>query len=83
MLFRSHVLLLVHHVLGVRPAVDGIHVRPRLLAGLQRVEARVPVRDGWLRLDLRADASAPEGAAFTIPYRHGEMALAAAVRTLP
>ena len=77
------VLLLVHHVLGVRPAVDGIHVRPRLLAGLQRVEARLPVRDGWLRLDLRADASTRGGEEFIVPYRHGEMALAAAVRTLP
>jgi hypothetical protein len=77
------VLLLVNHVLGVRPGADGVHVRPRLLAGLQRVEARVPVRDGWLRLDLRADASAAAAAEFTIPYRHGEMALVASVRTLP
>jgi hypothetical protein len=77
------VLLFVHHVLGVRPAADGIHVRPRLLAGLQRVEARVPVRDGWLQLDLRADANAPAGVEFLVPYQDGEMTLAAAVRTIP
>jgi hypothetical protein len=76
------VLLLVNHVLGVRPGADGVHVRPRLLAGLRRVDARVPVRDGWLRLDLRADTNAPEGQAFFIPYRHGEMTLAAPVRPL-
>jgi hypothetical protein len=77
------VLLCVHHVLGVRPGVDGVHIRPRLLAGLQRVEARVPVRGGWLRLDLRADASAAAATEFILPYRHGEMALVAPVRTLP
>jgi GH15 family glucan-1,4-alpha-glucosidase len=76
------VLLCVHHVLGVRPGADGVHVRPRLLAGLQRVEARLPVRDGWLRLDLRADTGTRAGGEFLVPYQNGEMTLAAAVRPL-
>jgi len=46
------VLLLVHHVLGLRPEEDGIRVRPRLLPGMGRIEASFPVRRGRLELDL-------------------------------
>ena len=52
------ILLLVHHILGVRPGERDVRVRPRLLAGLGHVHARLPVRDGWLRLDLRAEPDA-------------------------
>jgi hypothetical protein len=47
------VLLLVHHVLGLRPEEDGLRIRPRLLPGMGRVEASFPVRDGRVELDLR------------------------------
>jgi len=46
------VLLLVHHVLGLRPEEDGIRIRPRLLPGMGRVEASFPVRGGRLELDF-------------------------------
>jgi len=75
-------LLLVQHVLGVRPGADALRVRPRLLPGLSHVHARVPVRDGWLRLDLRADASAPPDGEFVVPYAPGEMVVAGAVRPI-
>jgi hypothetical protein len=52
------VLLFVHHILGVRPGARGVHIRPRLLAGLQHVEARLPVGAGWLDLSLHAAESA-------------------------
>ncbi|MFO7693579.1 MAG: hypothetical protein R6V57_10885, partial [Vicinamibacterales bacterium] len=77
------VLLFVHHVLGVRPERDGVRVTPRLLAGMQGADARIPVRDGWLQLELRADAAAPADASFLVPYRPGEMPLIARVRALP
>jgi hypothetical protein len=77
------VALFVHHVLGVRPEASGIRVRPRLLAGMRGVDARIPVRDGCLHLELRADSGAPADASFLVPYRAGEMPLVARVRTLP
>jgi hypothetical protein len=77
------VSLFISHVLGVRPEADGVRVRPRLLAGMTGAEARIPVRDGWLHLELRADASAPADASFLVPYGAGEMPLIARVRTLP
>jgi len=54
--------LLVHHVLGVRPETNGLRLRPRLLAGLERVKASIPVRGRWLRLDVRParGGSSPE-----------------------
>jgi hypothetical protein len=76
-------VLVVHHVLGVRPEAGGIRVRPRLLAGTRGVDAKIPVRDGWLRLELRADPSAPADASFLVPYQAGDMSLVARVRTLP
>jgi hypothetical protein len=46
--------LLTEHLLGVRLHERHIRVRPRLLPGLERVTASLPIRDRWLRLDLRA-----------------------------
>jgi hypothetical protein len=77
------VLLFVHHVLGVRPEAGGIRVRPRLLAGMRGVDARIPVRDGSLHLELRADPAAPPDASFLVPYCSGDMPLVARVRALP
>ena len=76
------ILFFIHHVLGVRPERDGVRVTPRLLAGMRGADARVPVRDGWLQLELRADAAAPADASFLVPYQAGEMSLIARVRTL-
>ena len=76
------ILLFVHHILGVRPQDDGIHVRPKLLSGLTHVEARLPIRDGWLDLDLHADAGAAPHQEFVVPYSSGEMHLRKSVRTL-
>jgi hypothetical protein len=77
------ILLFVHHILGVRPDTDGVRVRPRLPAGLRGVDARIPIRDGWLELELRADPAAPADASFLVPYGRGAMPLIARVRPLP
>ncbi len=53
------VLLFVYHILGVRPGAMGVFLRPRLLPGLRRADARLPIGNGWLDLTLHADASAP------------------------
>jgi hypothetical protein len=76
------VLLFVHHILGVRPGAHGIYLRPRLLAGLQHVEARIPVGSGWIDLALHADESAaPVSTVVACPT--GTTRLTIPVRTLP
>lgn len=47
------VLLLVWHLVGVRPQDEALCLRPRPLAGLEHVSARVPVRGVVLTLDVR------------------------------
>ena len=75
-------LLLVHHILGVRPGAADLRVRPRLPAGLTHVHARLPVRDGWLRVDLRSSPEAPPDQEFVVPYSDGEMIVTGTVRAL-
>ncbi|MDY7108950.1 MAG: hypothetical protein SYC29_09975 [Planctomycetota bacterium] len=53
--------LFIHHLLGVRPFFDGLVLRPRLLRGLDRAEATLPLRGHRLHLVLRraGDAESP------------------------
>ncbi len=76
------VLLVVQHVLGVRPGVDAVRVRPKLLPGVAGVEARLPIGDGWLDLRLRADPAAPEDKEIRVPYDAGGMSIDEPVRPL-
>jgi len=55
------VILLVNHVLGVRPEEIGLRVRPRLLPGLSRADAALPLQNG--RLELRIRKGRPGAAA--------------------
>ncbi|MGD8451540.1 MAG: hypothetical protein PVJ57_06950 [Phycisphaerae bacterium] len=43
----------IHHLLGVRPGYAELLLRPRLLAGLEHVEARLRLRGHALRIDVR------------------------------
>ncbi len=76
--------LLVQHVLGVRPAEQHIALRPRLLPGLERVKAAIPIRDRWVHLDLHASAAAPAcladgrplqgiGGEWRLPHNHEDV----------
>jgi hypothetical protein len=47
------IFLFVHHIAGVRPAGNALLIRPRLLPGLQKLRADIPVREGRLELSLR------------------------------
>ncbi|MDO8834719.1 MAG: hypothetical protein Q7V01_03950 [Vicinamibacterales bacterium] len=76
------VLLFVHHILGVRPGANGVYLRPRLLAGLQHVEASIPVGTGWLDVTLYADESAAP-VSTVVPCPVGRTRLTIPVRTLP
>ncbi len=47
------VFLFIHHMLGVRPGYGTLSLRPRLLTGLDRMEADLPLRGGRLEMTLR------------------------------
>ena len=46
-------LLLVSHVMGVRPEHDRLRLRPRLLPGLERIRASFPLRGGSLEITVQ------------------------------
>jgi hypothetical protein len=51
-------MLLVMHVIGIRPGHDTLLLRPRLLPGLDRIQGRFPLRQGSLEITIcRKDGS--------------------------
>jgi hypothetical protein len=46
------IVFFVHHLLGVRPGLDGLLIRPRLLPELKSVKAHVRIRDRWIDLEI-------------------------------
>lgn len=51
------VVLYVHHLLGVRPGINGLDIRPHLPKGLKRADAELRVRGRKLRLSIRVGTS--------------------------
>ena len=45
--------LVVHHIAGVRPSLEGLTIRPRLPQGMDRLSASLQVRGAALRLEVR------------------------------
>jgi hypothetical protein len=49
------IVFMVHHLLGVIPEERFLRIKPRLIRGLSRVTASLPVRNGRLNLKLKQD----------------------------
>jgi cellobiose phosphorylase len=45
-------MLLVSHVMGIRPEHDRLRLRPRLLPGLDRIRASFPLRGGSFEITI-------------------------------
>lgn len=55
-------ILLCHHVIGIRPEMNHLRIRPRLLPGIKRIRALFPFRNGRINLDIhRASKKEPRG----------------------
>jgi hypothetical protein len=46
------IILLVYHIIGVRPDLDVLRIRPRLLPGIDKIQASFPIRDSRLFLEI-------------------------------
>lgn len=46
------ILLLVHHIIGVRPAADFLRIQPKLLPGVDKIQASFPIRNSRLFLEI-------------------------------
>jgi hypothetical protein len=50
------IILLVHHVIGIRPQFGHILIRPKLLPGIRRIKASFPLRNTRLILEISRKA---------------------------
>lgn len=53
------ILLLVHHIIGIQPQAKHLCIRPKLLPGIERIQASFPIRN--IRLDLDIQRRAQKG----------------------
>lgn len=52
------IMLVVHHIVGVRPGERGVLIRPRLLPGMDTIDARLKMKGHDLRLRIVRDRDA-------------------------
>jgi cellobiose phosphorylase len=50
---------MVHHIMGFRPELDGLTVRPRLITGAETVSTRFTIRGATVDVEIRR-GSAPK-----------------------
>jgi hypothetical protein len=70
-------ILFVHHLLGIRPSPSGLLLRPSLLSGLDRVEARIPLRGTTLQMTIRKTTgkSAARIDGKSVPVKDGKLSM--------
>jgi hypothetical protein len=54
------IIFFVHHLLGVRPEIDRLLIRPRLLRELKSIKARLRVHSHWIDLEVIRAAKTTE-----------------------
>jgi hypothetical protein len=47
------IILLVHHIIGIRPQFDHLLVCPKLLPGIGQIKASFPIKDSRLVVEIR------------------------------
>ena len=52
-------MFVLHHLVGVRPSVNDLFIRPRLLAGLNRIKTVLPVHGKKVSLEIIRDPENP------------------------
>ncbi len=50
------IILIVHHILGIRPQPDCLLIRPKLLPGIRKIKASFPLRNARLFVEIEADS---------------------------
>jgi hypothetical protein len=47
------IILLVHHLIGIRPEAKELRIRPKLLPGIERIHCSFPLRGGRVKLEVK------------------------------
>lgn len=51
------ILLLVYHILGIRPGADFLRIQPKLLPGVNKIQASLPIRNSRLLLEIHRNSA--------------------------
>ncbi len=73
------IIFFIHHLLGVRPEVDRLIIRPRLLPKLKSLKSRLRVHEHWIDLEIRRADKAGESNAVVngqaVPFQDNQLIL--------
>ncbi|MDZ7290215.1 MAG: hypothetical protein ONB44_13005 [candidate division KSB1 bacterium] len=73
------IIFFVHHLLGVRPEIDRLIIRPRLLPELKSVKSRLRVLGHWIELQIhqaeKAEARKAEVNGQSMMFQNGKLSL--------
>jgi hypothetical protein len=47
-------ILLIHHIIGIQPRVDYFRLRPRLIPGIEKIQASFPFRDRKINIEIKS-----------------------------
>ncbi len=53
-IWAEMLMLLIHHIIGIQPEVDYLRVRPKLVTGIEKIEASVPLRDKKINIEIKS-----------------------------
>lgn len=46
-------IFLIHHIIGIQPNMNHLRIRPRMLPGIQEINASFPLRNSRLQLEIK------------------------------
>jgi hypothetical protein len=47
-------ILLIHHIIGVQPQVDHLRIRPKLIPGIEKIQASFPLRNKKIDIEIKS-----------------------------
>jgi len=53
-IWAEMLILLIHHVIGIQLEVDHLRVRPKLVTGIEKIEASLPLRDRKINIEIKS-----------------------------
>jgi hypothetical protein len=53
-IWAEMLILLINHIIGIQPEVDHIRIRPKLVPGIEKIQASFPLRDRKIDIEVKS-----------------------------
>jgi hypothetical protein len=53
-IWAETLMLLIHHIIGIQPEADYIRIRPKLVAGVEKIQASFPLRNRKIDIEVKS-----------------------------